>query len=196
MNRYALIAPLAVFGLSGAVLYWYFIQGDSGASFHENLVPELIGFCLEGFFLVGLLSIIQQTREHERRQQLWLSLRGSLRDLLSHLDIAFLRADAEPTGSQALERDPRVVDFLMKELQETELNLDSMVSLKKAGIANLSLAHDLIPVAAQLSAGHMRWWIAIVDAMRQLSESRHRDQLEQSVFTLLLNLREFDQLKV
>lgn len=196
MNRYILIAPLALFGLSGVVLYWYFIQPDSSGTFHDNLVPELIGFCLEGFFLVGLLSFVQQTREHERRQQLWLSLRGSLRDLLSHLDIAFLRADAEPTGSQALERDPKVVDFLMKELQETELNLDSMVSLKKAGIAGLTLAHDLIPVAAQLSAGHMRWWIAIVDSLRQLSEARHRDQLEQSVFTLLLNLKEFDQLKL
>lgn len=196
MNRYALIAPLALFGLSGIALYVYFIQPGSTGRFHDSLVPELIGFCLEGFFLVGLLSFIQQTREHERRLQLWLSLRGSLRDLLSHLDIAFLRADAEPTGSQALERDPKVVDFLMKELKDTELDLDSMVSLKKAGIASLSLAHDLIPVAAQLSAGHMRWWIAIVDSMRQLSEARHRDQLEQSVFTLLLNLKEFDQLKV
>ena len=196
MNRYALIAPLALFGLSGAVLYWYFIQGDPGGAFHDDLVPELIGFCLEGFFLVGLLSFIQQTREHERRQQLWLSLRGSLRELLSHLDIAFLGADAEPTDSQALERDPKVVDVLIKKLQQTELNLDSMVSLKKAGIAGLSLAHDLIPVAAQLSAAHMRWWIAIVDALRQLAEARHRDQLEQSVFTLLLNLKEFDQLKL
>ena len=196
MNRYALIAPLAAFGLAGIALYWYFMHSAAGGTFHDNLVPELIGFCLEGFFLVGLLSFIQQTREHDRRQQLWLSLRGSLRDLLSHLDIAFLGADAEPTGSQALEREPKVVDYLMKELQETELDLESMVSLKKAAINSLTLAHDLIPVSAQLSAGHMRWWIAIVDSMRQLAEARHRDQLEQSVFTLLLNLKEFDQLKL
>ena len=57
------------------------------------------------------------------------------------------------------------------------LEVDSIVSLKKAGIAGLSLAHDLIPVAAQLSAGHMRWWIAIVDSMRQLSEASQRDHL-------------------
>jgi hypothetical protein len=196
VNRYALIAPLAAFGLAGIVLYWYFMHSNAGGTFHDNLVPELIGFCLEGFFLVGLLSFIQQTREHDRRQQLWLSLRGSLRDLLSHLDIAFLRADAEPTGSLALEREPKVVDYLMKELKDNELDLDSMVSLKKAAINSLTLAHDLIPVSAQLSAAHMRWWIAIVDSMRQLAEARHRDQLEQSVFTLLLNLKEFDQLKL
>jgi formate/nitrite transporter FocA (FNT family) len=77
VNRYALIAPLAAFGIAGVGLYLYFIQAEAGSTFTDNLVPELIGFCLEGFFLVGLLSFIQQTREHDRRQQLWLSLPAS-----------------------------------------------------------------------------------------------------------------------
>jgi hypothetical protein len=195
VNRWLLIAPLAIFGAAGLALYFYFMGAGTGGPFHDNLVPELIGFCLEGFFLVGLLSFIQQSREHERRRELWLSLRGSLREFLSHLDIAFLDPDAEPTSSKALEEDVRVVNTLMNHLKEAELDVDSMVSLKKVGIAGLTLAHDLIPVAAQLSAGHMRWWIAIVDSMRKLSEARDRTQLEQSLFTLLLNLKEFDQLK-
>jgi hypothetical protein len=194
VNRWVLIAPLIVFGIAGGALYLYFISPDASGPFHDNMVPELIGFCLEGFFLVGILSFIQQSREHERRHELWLSLRGSLREFLSHLDIAFLNPDAEPMSSKALEEDPGVVDELMRELKATELDVDSMVSVKKVGIASLSLAHDLIPVAAQLSAGHMRWWIAIVDAMRRLSEARDRTQLEQSLYTLLLNLKEFDEL--
>ena len=36
--------------------------------FHDSLLPELIGFCLEGFFLVGVLSYFQQLREHDRRR--------------------------------------------------------------------------------------------------------------------------------
>lgn len=195
MNRYILIAPLAFFGLAGVGLYYYFISPGASGPFQENLVPELIGFCLEGFFLVGLLSYIQQSREHDRRHELWLSLRGSLREFLSHLDIAFLKPDSEPMSSSALEQEPKVVDRLMSELKESELDLDSMVSLKQVGVAGLSLAHDLIPVAAQLSAGHMRWWIAIVDAMRRLSEARDRAQIEQSLYTLLLNLKEFDDLR-
>lgn len=195
MNRYFLALPLAIFGVSGIALYFYFTTPGLEGPFHDNLVPELIGFCLEGFFLVGLLSLIQAVREHDRRKELWLSLRGSLREFLSHLDIAFLKPDAEPTPSRDLESEPRVVDRFMVVMKDTELDLESMVSLKRVAVAGLPLAHDLIPVAAQLSAGHMRWWIAIVDSMKRLSEARDRAQVEQSVYTLLLNLQEFDHLK-
>ena len=195
MNRYLLAAPLALFGISGIALWFYFLDQTAEGPFHDNMVPELIGFCLEGFFLVGLLSFIQQVREHDRRHELWLSLRGSLRAFLSHLDIAFLKADAEPTPSRDLETQPRVIDRLMREMKEVELDLDSMVELKRIALAALPLAHDLIPVAAQLSAGHMRWWIAIVDSLKKLSEARERAQIEQSVYTMLLNLKEFDALK-
>ncbi len=191
-----LVAPLALFGVAGVALYYYFMQGGAGGPFHDNLLPELIGFCIEGFFLVGLLSFFQQTREHERRKALWLSLRGALREFLSHLDVAFLAQDAEPSNSQSLEQDPTVVGELLGKLKESELDLDSMVSLKEIAIRNLGLAHDLIPVAAQLSAGHMRWWIAIVDAMRSLTEAGDRDAVERSIYTMLMNVREFDDLRL
>lgn len=196
MNRIFLLAlPLALFGVSGVALYFYFMSGIHSGPFQDNLVPELIGFCLEGFFLVGLFTFIQQLREHDRRHELWLSLRGSLREFLSHLDIAFLGPDVDPTSSKDIETEPQVVDRLMRAMKETEIDLDSMVSLKKVGIASLPLAHDLIPVAAQLSAGHMRWWIAIVDSMKRLSDARDRSQVERSVYALLLNLREFDSIR-
>lgn len=196
MKRYVLIAPLAFFGIAGLSLYWYFIQPGLEGAFHDNLLPELIGFCIEGFFLVGILSYFQQSREHERRQALWLSLRGSLRDILSHLDLAFLSANAEPANTRALESDPRVIQSLLEALKENELELDAMVQVKQAAIECLPLTRDLIPVAAQLSAAHMHWWIAISDAMRQLSQAVEREQLERSVYQILVNLAEFDGLDV
>ncbi|MFK7958392.1 MAG: hypothetical protein AB8B96_20035 [Lysobacterales bacterium] len=194
MKRYILIAPLALFGISGLGLYWYFIQPGIEGAFHDNLVPELIGFCIEGFFLVGILSFFQQSREHERRRALWLSLRGSLRDILSHLDIAFLAANAEPANTKALESNPQVISALLTSLQEHELELEPMVQVKKAAIEALPLTRDLIPVAAQLSAAHMHWWIAISDAMRQLSLADERALVERSVYQILVNLQEFDGL--
>ena len=173
MNRMLLIAPLLIFGLSGVLLLWWFLGSGSGP-FHDSLLPELIGFCLEGFFLVGLFTYIQQLREHDRRRELWLSLRGSLRVFLSHLDIAFLEEDAEPMSSAELEDDPNVVKTLLSKLKAQNMNLDSMSALKILAQRDLALTHDLIPVAAQLSAGHMRWWLAIMDSMRQLSEATNR----------------------
>lgn len=188
-----LIAPLAIFGLSGIGLFIYFLMPDNDGPIHDNLVPELIGFCFEGFFLVGLLSIIQSSRERARRKELWLSLRGVLRGLLSNLDIAFLSPNTEPTKTQILEQDLDIVNRFMSELQNNRLNLRSLTSLKSESIESLSLARDMIPVAAQLSAVHMRWWIAIVDSMRQLSKAQSRQDVEQNIFLLLENMNEFDR---
>ena len=195
MKRVMLIAPLLVFGLSGLLLLWWFFYAESSPT-NDSLVLELIGFCLEGFFLVGLFTYIQHLREHERRRELWLSLRGSLRVFLSHLDIAFLEEDAEPMSSAELEDDPKVVHTLLNKLKAQNMSLDSMTAFKALAIRDLALTHDLIPVAAQLSAGHMRWWLAIMDSMRQLSEATTRVDLEYALEMFLVHLQEFDQLEL
>ena len=192
-SRALLIAPMAAFGLGGFALLLLFLSPGEGPV-HENLLPELIGFCIEGFFLVGLLTLIQESRERGRRKELWQSLRGSLRGLLSHLDIAVLPPNAEPTPTARLERDTSMVPRFMRELQLVQIELPNMLELKRESIETLALVRDLVPVAAQLSAGHMRWWIAIVDSMRQLSGSRSREEFEQRTYRLLENIQEFDRL--
>jgi hypothetical protein len=74
------------------------------------------------------------------------------------------------------------------------MSLRSMTALKRESVEALALVRDMIPVAAQLSASHMRWWIAIVDSMRQLSRARTREGVEQSAYLLLENMGEFDRL--
>ena len=74
MNRLILLAPMLLFGLGGSYLLFLFWQPGNEGRIFDNLVPELIGFCLEGFFLIGLFSLIQRRRERERRhafQLIW-----------------------------------------------------------------------------------------------------------------------------
>ncbi len=54
MNRLILLAPMLLFGLGGAYLLLLFLEPGNEGRVFDNLVPELIGFCLEGFFLIGL----------------------------------------------------------------------------------------------------------------------------------------------
>ncbi|MEM1081292.1 MAG: hypothetical protein AAGH65_06900 [Pseudomonadota bacterium] len=194
-SRFLLIAPMAFFGIAGISLWMLLATPGLSGPFYDELLPELVGFCVEGFILVGLLTLIQHARETARRRELWLSLRGSFRGLLSNLDIAYLDPDAEPTPSRDLENDPRVVAYLIDELARKHPDLDSLIALKKEGAETLSLTRDLVAVAAQLSAAHMNWWIAIVDSIRQLSEARDRDALERSAHELLINIQEFDRLE-
>ncbi len=196
MNRYILLAPMLVFGIGGFSLYLYFIQPGPGGPFRDNLVPELIGFCVEGFFLVGILSYFQRIKETQHKQDLWLSLHGSLRDMLSKLDVALLADDSEPASSTALETSKPLVRQLLTSLDVQTLHIDQMVSLKRSALKSLELSHDLIPVAAQLSAAHMRWWIAIVEDMNHLSQAKERPDIENNIQSLLHNLMEFDRLKL
>lgn len=192
-SKPVLVWPMVVFGTAGAGLIAYFFMAPTvGEPFHDNLVPELIGFALEGFFLVGLLSMLQRARERAHQHEMWLSLRGTLRGFLSKLDIALLPPNAEPAPTAALERDPMIVRRYLRELQSGRLDLDDMLALRRECVDILGLARDMIPVAAQLSASHMRWWIAIVNCIRQVSHSQSRDAVEQGVNLLLETIQEFD----
>jgi hypothetical protein len=185
---------MLLFGVGGVYLLFVFLRPDNVGPIYQNLVPELIGFCLEGFFLIGLFSLIQRRRERERRSELRQSLRGALRELLSYIDIGLLDEYAEPADSLALEEDPRVVAMLIMKLAENPLQLDAMARLKLVAERNLTTIHDLIPVAAQLSANHMRWWLAITDSVRRLSEGTDRSAVATALHQFLASLGEFDEL--
>ena len=196
MSRLILFTPLLVFGLGGIYLLRVFLDGSNTGPFYDNLLPELIGFCLEGFFLIGLFSLIQRRRERERKEDLRLSLRGALRDILSHIDIGLLGENAEPSDSGALQEDNRVVAELIVKLAENPLTVTHMAKLKSVAQRNLTTIHDLIPVAAQLSADHIRWWLAITDSVRQLCDATDSGAVSLSLHHFLANLGEFDDLEL
>ena len=196
MNRLVLWAPMLVFGIGGLYLLVLFMQPGNDGRIFNNLVPELIGFCLEGFFLIGLFSLIQSRRERDRREELRQSLRGALRELLSYLDIGLLEEHSEPADSRALEEDPKMVATLIIKLAENSLELDAMAKLKDVAARNLVTVHDLIPVAAQLSANHMRWWLAITDSVRHLTEATDKSAVTSAMHQFLASLGEFDELEL
>ena len=191
-----LLAPLILFGIGGSVLLFYFLESGTEGAFQNNLLPELIGFCLEGFFLVGLFSLIQLRLERDRKNELRLSLRGALREILSHMDIALLEDNAEPASSQSLDQDPKMVKALFVKLHNSDLDVRDLLNLKEAAARNINTMHDLIPVAAQLSADHMRWWLAIADSVRNLSEATDKPGVNFAAEKFLMNLGEFDMLSL
>lgn len=196
MKRLLLFAPLILFGVAGSWFLYIFLMANNEGAFQNSLLPELIGFCLEGFFLVGLFSLIQRRLERERKNELRESLRGALREILSHLDIALLEDNEEPAKTESLDLDAEFVKTLFVKLHKNELDLQSMLNIKEAAKRNFGTMHDLIPVAAQLSANHMRWWLAIAESVRRLSEGTDRADINYLAQKFLMNLGEFDQLSL
>jgi hypothetical protein len=134
--------------------------------------------------------------ERDRKNELRQSLRGALREILSHIDIALLEENAEPASTQSLELDPKRVKLLFAKLHSSDLDLKSLLNIKEAAARNVSTVHDLIPVAAQLSANHMRWWLAIAESVRRLSEATDKSSVNFAAQKFLMNLGEFDQLSL
>lgn len=196
LKQLLVLTPLILFGVVGSYLLFIFLQSGNEGAIQSNLLPELIGFCLEGFFLVGLFSLIQMRLARERKNELRQSLRGALREVLGNLDIALLEENAEPAGSQSLDLDPKFVKIIKVKLHNSELNLESMLNIKQAAARNFSTMHDLIPVAAQLSADHMRWWLAIAESVRRLSEATDKASVNFAAHKFLTNLIEFDELSL
>jgi hypothetical protein len=196
LKRLLLFAPLILFGLAGVYFLYAFLEANNEGAFQTSLLPELIGFCLEGFFLVGLFSLIQRRLERDRKNELRQSLRGALREILSHIDIALLEENAEPASTQSLDLDPKRVKLLFAKLHSSDLDLKSLLNIKEAAARNVSTVHDLIPVAAQLSANHMRWWLAIAESVRRLSEATDKSSVNFAAQKFLMNLGEFDQLSL
>lgn len=196
MKRLLVFAPLILFGLAGSYFLLMFLRVSTEGAFQNSLLPELIGFCLEGFFLIGLFSLIQRRLERDRKLELRQSLRGAVREILSHMDIALLEEHAEPASTESLDSDPKLVRVLFVKLHNSELDLKSMLNIKEAAARNFSTMHDLIPVAAQLSANHMRWWLAIAESVRHLSEATDKPSINFSAHKFLKHLGEFDQLPV
>ena len=196
LKRFLLFAPLVLFGVVGSYFLFIFLKARDEGAFQNSLLPELIGFCLEGFFLVGLFSLIQRRLERDRKYELRQSLRAALREILSHLDIALLEEHAEPASTQSLDHDPQLVRVLFVKLHNGELDLKSMLNIKDAATRNFSTMHDLIPVAAQLSADHMRWWLAIAESVRHLSEATDKPSIDFAAHKFLKHLGEFDELSL
>jgi len=196
LKRLLVLAPLILFGIAGSLLLFFFLRAGTEGAFQNNLLPELIGFCLEGFFLVGLFSLIQLRLERERKNELRLSLRGALREILSHMDLALLEENAEPADSQSLDEDPKLVRALFAKLHKSDLDIRSLLNIKEAASRNINTMHDLIPVAAQLSADHMRWWLALAESVRRLSEATDKPGVDFAAQKFLMNLGEFDMLSL
>ena len=194
LKRFWIFAPLLLFGSAGAYLLFFFLKTSNEGAFQNSLMPELIGFCLEGFFLVGLFSLIQRRQVQEHKQELRQSLRGALREILSHIDLALLEENVEPASTESLDQDTKLIRTLFVKLHGGQLGLNSMLSIKEAAARNVGTMHDLIPVAAQLSANHMRWWLAIAESVRSLSEATDKSSINFTAQKFLKNLGEFDQL--
>lgn len=160
-------AFVAVFAVILAVLMTIFAISDE--SFTGTLLPELIGFSLDGLLFIGVLSLIQRKRD-----------RDSKRELKQSLEIhTTLLIEAIKTGNpfhwskhamHASQMAPlkEYANTLYKGLENGSVTLGALQI--KAFIETADEIYEtlvgLLPVAAQISSEHLAVWSSVVSTVR------------------------------
>jgi hypothetical protein len=169
------------------------IYGEDDNYFIGNIVPELIGVCVE--FLI-LLLIFEFWQKKDKQNQL-ITLEKRLREYL----IFFLKHNF-----QSLPYDIRIGKFfgkehhtniqdlshLIKHLQSHELSGNNIFSIKSHCLLEASTLGNLLPVASQLTDEHFKAWCRIVYFANKISISDNPSDIQKYTIDILQNMKRFD----
>jgi hypothetical protein len=188
-------------GLLGLFTLWFSISAVYPEDFVGNVLPELIGLCLEGIFFVGIFSWMQENKERKERTELKKSLAGAI-GFLCQIINGCLATDLQIhlTGNDNWTRQSRTNGRRLKELRE-RLNKDEL-EVSEEGISaiqellnsRLSTLDSLLAVSAQLSHSHLSAYTMILTEAHKLAKHHYygdRVELKRSFSSLLRLLTSF-----
>lgn len=176
-----------------SIVLLFVMMSQSDASFVDSMVPELIGFCLEGIFFIGLFSLWQHRKERNYKQQLSRSLRGFLGIFLKEMNSGIICQSFHPLENpEELLSSSSGIKKLTDNLNNCAMNESIINSLHQLSNEEISSLENLLPVAAQLSAAHMTCWNNILGHVKKLGRIECKNQMHQTLIELLQDIEHFD----
>jgi len=162
---------------------WFFISGED---FEGGILPELIGFSLEGIFFIGILTVLQK-KTQKKRQHL-------LHQNTIHVMGPFLSRLGETVWADGIYQEhPSKVflgQFSADDTKELYSHFSNNISrLTSPVLFELSrelkefnqLIPALTPIAAELSEEHFRIWTNIASSSGKISNMELGDGVFSSV---------------
>lgn len=188
------IIPLFAF-LLGILAFWFAMASEEG-DFVGNLVPELIGFCLEGIFFVGIFTWLQERKDRERKSEIKQSLAGAMGFTCQVINSCLPKDNQiQLPASDNWTRQARTNGRHLKELLVRVSNTQFSVSQEQIGaiqqllLTRVSTLDSLLSVSAQLSHTHLSAYNMILTELHKISKHHYFDAVElKSSFTNLLRL--------
>ena len=188
------VIPVFAF-LLGLFAIWFGIESRQG-DFVGNMVPELIGFCLEGIFFVGIFTWLQERKDRERKGELKQSLAGAMgfacQVINSCLDE---KQQIQLPGNDNWTRQARTNGRHLKELlvrltsSELDVSGEQIQAIQLLLLTRISTLDSLLSVSAQLSHKHLSAYNMILTEIHKISKHHYYDSVKlKSSFTNLLRL--------
>ncbi len=167
---------------------WMYAQ----TSLTKSLLPQLIGFCLQGGFLVIVFALYEKRSVIDARRSWKFTLRTFLSPFVDRCLPEWTTTDQEnvllppPTILQ------RGIDLIRHQ------GLDPILATELHLIAQRSLIsmESLSVVAAQIDYVHLNHWMAIIHHTRALTTALTEDEQVRIVVQLLEDVNKFDELYI
>lgn len=196
-------AVLIFAALLGALSIWFGVATRQ-EDVLGNLLPELIGFCLEGMFFVGIFAWMQERRELRRKTELRASLVGAMSFICPIINSALPGGEqVQLAGDDSWARQARSNGPRLKQLAERvsahplALPQEQVLAIRELIRARLATLDSLLAVSAQLSHAHLSAYNLLLTEVHRMAETNYFDGAElgqsfSSFLRLLIGFTEED----
>lgn len=181
-----LIFLVIFFAAAPFLTLWLYAEADLSRS----LLPQLIGFCLQGAFLVVVFAIYEKrTTVHGKRSHKF-ALRSAASSVLRPLGGVY---DGAARGGFLA---PPVLMRIHQDIMESGLSQGVCEALEANALRVLVSLESLSVLAAQIDAQHLEAWGEILHAIRGMSGVCAQGEMQEMVLELIDAVRDFDELYI
>ncbi len=189
MNR-TYIFILVCLTIIGSVSLYHFLSG--GGSFQDNILPELVGFSLDGIFFAILFTYYEKHREQKARLQEKKNLKESLIGSLGLLLYWACPVDSKHRKKIAF-APPDSIKGLIEDLKKAgELREVQPLFLRDFAKLQTEMLISLLPIAAAIDHKHLESWSLIINNLRGIRDSKTDKDCYDSLMMLLTFLSVFE----
>lgn len=156
----------------------------------RSLLPQLIGFCLQGAFLVLVFAIYEKRSTLFTKRNHKYTLRALLSPLVSACSVA-----SESAGVRFLPN-PVVLENILQALREHGVAEEKVLTLKKVSKENVTTLESLAIVAAQIDYLHLEAWSTIIHQLAVIRDAEQTEGMAEAAVLLFENIQKFDELSI
>ncbi|MBF0438176.1 MAG: hypothetical protein HQL93_03550 [Magnetococcales bacterium] len=165
---------------------WMYAQ----TSLTKSLLPQLIGFCLQGGFLVIVFALYEKRSTIDARRNWKFTLRSFLSPFVDH---CLPDWKSMVNNSEKLLPPPEILQQSIHSIRSDGLQQKLGVELQQIAQRNLIAMESLSVVAAQIDHIHLNTWMAIIHHTRALTNALTEAEQRTLVVNLLEDVVKFDE---
>ena len=181
---FCLIVALMMFGLIA-----FFKAGDGFVV--GNIVPELIGVCVELLIIIFVFDVWQKKEELNRKIKVERRLREFLIFFLKQ-NFSSYPPSCQPGNFYGKNHDQNqlAIDNLISNIEASGLGEEVVLQVQKYCGSEKEIFNNLIPVASDLTNDHFKSWVRIAYFMNAIDSKS--EKTSHSVVKILVNIKRFD----